>query len=544
MPHDDEVFIPEQVDEQIEYLWDALHFAQPGQRSAPEMELIENLHRQYHQAQVDARSLDAVWERLTEQGAISQPPPRQRTRPPQSGSLPPERPRPPGTPAPLSRRRRRLPQLLVAIAAAFLLIAVVGGLVVGLVLVRHPNPVVSSGPTTQPTAQSTTKPGQTPQTTPLPTMQPGQTPQVTPLPSLAPPVVTYIASDGNLWETSISQGTTRQITTDAQANMIQYSGLAWSPDGSTLAVLRTAGNASTQNTTYTLVLLAANGAAPRFMTLTGPLDDRPFAWSPDSKLIAYRELTGQYLSSGNDKAILHILDAQSGQEIKPQTFDRGPSGCGGGGFGDLTLTIWAAHAAYEGIDTFAWAPDQQTMLVAYACFDGPSTQIDLSTGATLSVNYPKGASYQPGGTLILGLWKNGTLGLVDLSDNHVRPLVQPPPSGSGQYAVYLGWASWSPDGQTIYYEYEDSIWSIGADGSNAHQIVAGTPLDSQNVATAQLLPSLSPDGTLLLYLQAHGSTANDTNVAETNQWFVAHADGSNPVALPQGVSEAAWQPGG
>ncbi len=541
MAHDDEVFTPEQVDEQIEYLWDALHFVQPGQRTAPEMELIENLHRHYQQAKEDARSLDVVWQRLAQQGTALQPPSPRRTRPPQSVSLPPEHRQPSGPAAP---NRRRLPRLITTIAAVFLLTVLVGGLVVGLVLVRHGS-VTSNHLTGQPTSQPTGQP--TSQPTGQPTAQPGQTPHVTPLPTtLAPPVVTYIGSDGNVWEKSVSQGKTIQITADAQPHGAQYSGLAWAPDGSMLAVLRTAADTS-QNGAYMLLLLPADGTAPRFVTLAGPLDNQPFAWSPDSKLLAYRQVTGQYLPSGNDKEILHILNAQSGQEVKSLVFDRGPSGCGGGGFGELTITIWAAHYAYEGIDTFAWAPDQQTMLVAYACHNGPSSQIDLNTGATKSLNYPKDASYQPNGNLILGIWgSNGTLGLVDLADNHVRALVQPPPS-NGQYAVYLGWSSWSHDGQTIYYEYEDGIWSIGVDGSNPHQIIPGTQLDSQHVATVQLVPSLSPDSTLLLYLQAHGSSIDDANgnptVPETNQWYIAHADGSNPVALPQGTTEAAWQPG-
>ena len=69
--------------------------------------------------------------------------------------------------------------------------------------------------------------------------------------------------------------------------------------------------------------------------------------------------------------------------------------------------------------------------------------------------------------MIVGLWKDGTLGLTDLSGNHVRALVKAEPFVQPQtYMTLLGFSAWSPDGKTIYYEHDDSIAQIGVDGSN------------------------------------------------------------------------------
>src|SRR5215472_4299035 len=56
------------------------------------------------------------------------------------------------------------------------------------------------------------------------------TPQTTPKASSRE--LTFIGSDGNVWEMAWPQGTPKHLTNDAQAGQIRYSGLAWSPDGS------------------------------------------------------------------------------------------------------------------------------------------------------------------------------------------------------------------------------------------------------------------------------------------------------------------------
>ena len=86
-----------------------------------------------------------------------------------------------------------------------------------------------------------------------------------------------------------------------------------------------------------------------------------------------------------------------------------------------------------------------------------------------------------------------------------------------------------------------------------HLVLQGTALDSDDNATVLLLPRPSPNGQFLLYFKMAGSnrvgddgSGDPTPVATptiplTTRWYVAQADGTNPVALPQGVVDAVWQ---
>lgn len=544
-PNDDDLTL-EALDEQLDWHAQVSPTLLPGSRLSSTTQLIQGLHHLYENEQADAQSVEEVRRRLIERGALpasSRPysrPPRARHSQPDSG-----------LPLPRAdesaRRRWSLAQRVTAIAAAVVLVALVGGLLAGLVLVRqHPTVVSNQG-----------------------TATPGQSPVASPTQPPAPPqAITYIGSDGNIWEMTWPGGTPQQWTNQARAGEVGYSGLAWSPDGKMLAVLRT-DNANTLNPAYTLLILSADGTVLHRVSLPvadGRANEIPFAWSPDSKMLAYRgDITVEPTLNGVRKLLL--FDAQTGQLKKTLTYEvGGATGCGGGGpVSPLTGEIWLVeHEGFEmPTDAFAWSPDGRSLLftrrILGSCGQGQGIRIDVGTGMT-HAPYPFVGSYQPGGNLILGYWQDagarqdGTLGLADLSGKHVRALVKPePPANPPQYIVSLGLAVWSSDGKSVYYEHDDSIWQIGVDGSNPHQVVAGTALDSQDNATVQLVPHPSPDGQRLLYLQATGSNrAVDTGdptpqptptIPLTTRWYVAQADGSNPVALPAGVKEAVWQPG-
>lgn len=528
MPHDDQLFTSEEVDEQIDWLERAARAQPPTPHTTTNIRVIQGLHRLYENEQADAQSVDAVWQRLLERGPVpaSQPQRARRSGPPgrQQENWP-----PPQAYTPAASARRGLSTRILAMVAAALLVIVISGLVAGIILVRQHGPVVS----TQPTAQ----PGQTAQTTQTPTTQ----------------EIAYIGSDNNVWDMTWPGGTPKQLTTDAQGSS-SYSGLAWSPDGSLLAVEKV--SASTNN--YSLVILKPDGTVVVNEPLPGgSVSDLLFAWSPDSTMLAFRGNGGGELPDGTHTGKLFIFDAHTGKTQKTLTFTTGGTGCGGAGpFDPLSQGIWTAHHLgwdYYSGDTFAWSPDGRSILVSEFCSQAGAAQVDLNTGDT-SLPYPSNGGYQPGGNLILGYWHDGTLGLTDLSANHVRALVKPEPyTNPPQYLILLGVAAWTSDGQTIYYEHDDSIWQIGVDASNPHQVVAGTALDSQQNATVQLVPSPSPDGRMLLYLQVTGSNREINSgdptpqptptIPLTTRWYVAQADGSNPVSLPQGVKEAAWRPG-
>jgi WD40 repeat protein len=374
----------------------------------------------------------------------------------------------------------------------------------------------------------------------------GSTPAAMPTPQPPALELTYIGSDGNVWQMAWPGGTPEQFTNDAQANQVRYSGLAWSPDGARLAVLRETGPLGNP-TADLLVLFAPDGRKLAQVTLSGQPENTPLAWSPDGKLIAYRTETGQLDPvSGSIKGRLTILDAQTAAAQQTLLYDKGPGGGCGGAFPPLQNAVMAAHNAYASVDTFAWTPDQQGLLLARGCGNTGGVLVDLRTGKT-TPGYPAGASYQPGSNLlILGQWHNHatiTLGLADATGAQQKTLVsETVPQNGPPYDTLIGVATWSRDGQTIYYEHDNSIWSVGANGSNNHQIVAGAPNDSHNQATVVMLPRLSPDGSLLLYLQLRGANGAPGSSSVTSQCYVARPDGSHAAPLPPGATGAVWRP--
>ena len=370
-----------------------------------------------------------------------------------------------------------------------------------------------------------------------------------PTATAAPPTqaLTYIGSNGNIWEMTWPQGQPKQLTNDAQAGALRYSGLAWSPDGSRLAVLRESGP-QYNPTADELRVLAPDGTVMLHLKLPAAPYNAPFSWSPDGTSIAYREATNQFdPSTGNARGKIIIVDAQSGATKETVTYDDGGVGCGGA-FPPLLGAVMAAHQAYQGLDTFLWSADAKSMLVARGCGNSEAARVDLSNGNT-TPGFPAGASFQPGGNLILGDWSDQTgmfLGLADQTGAHQKVLVSAAyPSQNGPtYDNQLGQAVWSPDGKTVYYERENSIWSVGTDGSNPQKIFAGAADDSQMNATVDMLPSPSPDGTLLLYLQLHGSDilGSGGNQSPTSQWYVGQPDGASAMLLPQSATWAVWRP--
>ena len=354
-------------------------------------------------------------------------------------------------------------------------------------------------------------------------------------------------------------GTPVQLTTAARGPNT-YFGLAWSPDGSLLAFAK--GLTPGATTSASIIVLKPDGTLVTNVPMQTPYTyGIPFIWSPDSTMIAYRSFSANptYQNDGTFLGSLIVVDVHSGKTVKTVTYAAGGSGCGGGGpMSDLGQEIWTVHHRNYGLnegDIFLWSPDPHSILVSEDCDQyGPAGQVDLSTG---KVNYaiPTAGGYQPRGNLIVGLWKDGTLGVTDLSGNHVRALVKAEPFVEPQtYMTLVDHSVWSSDGKSIYYEHDDGIGQVGVDGSNPHQMLKGTALDSDENATVLLLPSPSPNGQFLLYLKATGSNrvGNDggsgdpTPVATptiplTTRWYVAQADGKNPVALPSGITEVAWQ---
>jgi hypothetical protein len=389
----------------------------------------------------------------------------------------------------------------------------------------------SGTPTTQTSSTPTSPP---PAASPTPTATPAQQ-----APSLQ---LTYIGSNGNVYEMAWPNGTPNQWTTKAQPNQVAYSGMVWSPDGSTLAVLRTTGPTNSP-TGYALIEFSSTGDVLHTFTLPAAPYNTPFIWSPDGSEIAYRTLTNQVKSNGDIVGRLTIISAQTGATKETMLYDDGGGGCGGGGFTAMVLALETVHHAYLNLDTFAWTPGQQSILVSRGCGNADSSLVDLTNQTTTAGGYPAGATYQTSNNaIILGLWNNGnstTLGLGNSTGMEGRVFLTS--TFSQTYVIGLGAPVWTPDGQNIYVEHNNGIWTMDGNGAFVHQVVAGATNDSQGNATVQTLPSISPDGTLLLYLQLHGSNSGIGGTV-TYQCYVAHTDGSAATSLPQGASSAVWRP--
>ena len=104
--------------------------------------------------------------------------------------------------------------------------------------------------------------------------------------------------------------------------------------------------------------------------------------------------------------------------------------------------------------------------------------------------------------------------------------------GSDVYGIS---PSWSPDGSLIAFKRicqccggpPDSLWLIGADGSNPHQLSAATGTREALSGTAW-----SPEGTRLAFL-APGTDLN-------NDIFVINADGTGETNITQSIEDEFW----
>jgi len=135
-PDDDELTF-EALDEHIDALtWEPRQLPSGG-RQTPTHQLIQRLHHLYHQEQVTAQSVDAVWQRLIDSDSVPDEPPRQPI------PLPPSR----------ADRKKTWQQHLSALMAAVVMLALVSTLSL-LFLQRHQGPGGATPPANNPPARS------------------------------------------------------------------------------------------------------------------------------------------------------------------------------------------------------------------------------------------------------------------------------------------------------------------------------------------------------------------------------------------------------
>jgi Tol biopolymer transport system component len=259
--------------------------------------------------------------------------------------------------------------------------------------------------------------------------------------------VTGTAASTDVWRVPLLGGNPQQLLRNV------VSAIGWSPDGRTMAFLRT-GPGSDE---MTVVLANADGSSPRELTrrrapkvfysdLTtraGRPPSRP-AWSPDGELLV---LTGYSQGTFHELSELVVLDARTGAErrIVPMT----------GGWSEV-----------------AWLDDTRWLLIG---------------------------GERPGNVGASGLWAS------DLSGHQLTPLTR-------EFGFFMN-LSVTADRTTAVarrFSVLTGIWISDGSGSHAHNVLtvspAGATLPSLDSAGGLIYTAFRLDGVVAVYRLAPGAS--------------------------------------
>ncbi len=290
-------------------------------------------------------------------------------------------------------------------------------------------------------------------------------------------------------------------------------GLAWSPDGKTLAIGASASAGSSAQ------LWDVSSGRP-VATLQGPSGQvYQMAWSPDGQLLAAgvddntarvwdtrnQRLVqtlqgtdivifcvawsprGEHLAAGNSDGSVQIWERATWRKLSTW---KGPASSG-----QFTAGRYPT-AAY----TVAWSPDSR--LLAATRYDGYVRIWDASTGKLLHLlatsNQPNAVSWSPDGHLLASASDDGTIQLWDTASFKTIRTLNAEPEGGWAFAI-----PWSPAGRLLACTRDGHIaqvWDVQAgrqlkvlDGQRESIWTAGWSPDNLRIATG------SDDGTVCLW---------------------------------------------
>ncbi len=264
--------------------------------------------------------------------------------------------------------------------------------------------------------------------------------------------------------------------------------------------------------TMTMVLLFSSVTAPcqqhslTQLTFSDSTRDGYPCWSPDGKSIIYSSSTG---------STCHTMKIPSG-----------------GGTPERVTEIFAQHARWSPAgDYIAFDGDSGTSIKIISSPGGTPVRIDPDTIPITMSGMP---CWSPDGRKI-AFRSMFTIYIMDLETGSLSELYRP----DGMDAVPC---DWSPDGSRILADVRDTadrsrsdIWEVPLNG---------LPRQITFLTGRQVKPSISPDGTLILFTSDHGGNADlwimPAGGGEPVQLTIFDGNGENP-----GFDvEACWSPDG
>jgi len=349
-------------------------------------------------------------------------------------------------------------------------------------------------------------------------------------------------SSQSLWIRQVSTANDKEVVPAAP---VGYFGLTFSPDGTELYYAVKANLDA--GTLYRIPVLG--GIPSKVLEKI----DAPISFSPDEKRFVL--IRGNYPNRGESALVIANIDGTDERVLAtrklPERFSpiffTGPSWSPDGKF--IAATV-AKVGGLSRVSTFAvadgkeqvltregwpfaarveWLRDVSGVIVVAGDHPGSSQQ--------WIVSYPSGERRQVTNDLntyrTIGLTRDGQKfstvqaeGLVNLwvvPDGDAAKATRLPTGNFGFYAGYGNSLFWTPDGRVVFVSNEDGgpdIWIMQPDGQNRKQLTSND--------TANVSPSVSADGKLILFVSAH---AGNRNVWRMN------IDGSNPIRLTNGLAD-------
>ena len=290
-------------------------------------------------------------------------------------------------------------------------------------------------------------------------------------------------------------------------------GLAWSPDGGTLAV-----GASSSAGSAAQLWDVSSGRA--IAALRGPVSQvYQMAWSPDGQLLAAgvddntvrvwdtRDRSLVRTFQGTDAIVFSVAWSPRGERLAAgnsdgsvQTWERATWRKLATWNGPTTTGQFTAGRYHTAAYTVAWSPDSR--LLTATRYDGYVRVWDASSGKLLHLlstsNRPNAVSWSPDGHLLASASDDGTVELWDTASFKKLRTLNAEPEGGWAFAI-----PWSPDGRLLVCTRDGHIaqvWDVQAgrqlkvlDGQSSSIWTAGWSPDNLRIATG------SDDGTVCLW---------------------------------------------